>query len=163
MKLLLTDVEIQGEEQNFNVYFALDTQKFHCFSVNSTKVLIFKLVDTIENIEKNHREEILEYCLGSFTKEDIVGIGDIFLHGKYIKKLEIIDNRTLIREHLEKLEENGEWIALSLRPPIGSNIIEDEGNRMYINEGRLGEFENVPEKFYDEMVVLFDSRYKDRN
>lgn len=65
-----------------------------------------------------------------------------------------------IREHLEKLEENGEWIILSLRPPIGSNIIEDEGNRMYINEGRLGSFENVSEKFYDEMVDLFHSPYK---
>jgi hypothetical protein len=180
MELIRNKIEIQGEENTFAVYFSPKTNSFFAVEniVNKRKTLVFTLVDTLENIIEKHREEILEYCLGSFTKDDVVILGDIFLHGKYIKRehsittefvsrfiLEEIEHNVSmhqIREHLEKLEENGGWIELSLRPPIGSKIIEDEGNRMYINEGRLGKFENVSEKFYDEMVVLFDSRYKER-
>ncbi len=40
-----------------------------------------------DEIASEHRDEILSYCLGSYTKEDEVSLGDIFMHGKYVKKL----------------------------------------------------------------------------
>jgi hypothetical protein len=54
-----------------------------------------------------------------------------------------------------------EWVGLTLYPPIGETMIQKEGNRMYVNEGRNGLFEDVSEEFYDEMVSKYDSRYKD--
>jgi hypothetical protein len=53
------------------------------------------------------------------------------------------------------------WVGLCFYPPIGETTIQKEGNRMYVNEGRNGLFENVSEKFYDEMVSKYDSRYKE--
>jgi len=50
------------------------------------------------------------------------------------------------------------YIALSLWPPSGATTIQKEGNTMYINEGRKGKFENISERFYDEMVRKYDSR-----
>ena len=37
-------------------------------------------------------------------------------------------------------------------------LIQKNGNRMYINEGRDGKWENISESFYDEMVSRYDSR-----
>ncbi len=59
---------------------------------------------------------------------------------------------------LQKMQEAGKRIELSLHPPIGSPTIEKEGNRMFINEGRGGKFDDVSEAFYDEMVQKYDSR-----
>lgn len=63
-----------------------------------------------------------------------------------------------IERTLSEMEERGEYIALSLNPPKGNNIIEKEGNRMFVNEGRKGQWDNVSESFYDEMVRKYDSR-----
>ncbi len=53
------------------------------------------------------------------------------------------------------------WVGLCLYPPIGKTMIQKQGNRMYVNEGRNGLFEDVSEKFYDEMVSKYDSRHKE--
>lgn len=63
-----------------------------------------------------------------------------------------------ILKQLNKMKRDGEYIALSLYPPLSDTIIREEGNRMFINEGRKGKFEDVSEKFYDLMVKRFDSR-----
>lgn len=63
-----------------------------------------------------------------------------------------------ILKQLNKMKRGGEYIALSLYPPLADTIIREEGNRMFINEGRKGKFEDVSEKFYDLMVKRFDSR-----
>ena len=67
-----------------------------------------------------------------------------------------------IHSVLKKMKSEKKYIALSLRPAYGNNIIEAEGNRMFINEGRQGEFENVSEAFYDSMVLKYDSRVAKR-
>ena len=52
------------------------------------RVVLFKLTKDQDTIASEHRDEILSYCLGgSYTKEDEVSLGDIFIHGKYVKKL----------------------------------------------------------------------------
>jgi len=88
MQKILEDIELGDEENTFDISFNFDSKLFIAVE-NSVepKKLFYKLTDTEENIATNHREEILEYCLASFTKEDTVGLGDIFLHGKYIKQL----------------------------------------------------------------------------
>lgn len=63
-----------------------------------------------------------------------------------------------IESKLKQMKNAGQYIGLCLFPPIGQTVIHKDGNRMYINEGRDGEFENVSESFYDEMVEKFDSR-----
>ena len=65
-----------------------------------------------------------------------------------------------ILSQLKSLKRSKSYIALSLYPPIGSTTILDEGNRMYINEGRQGKYETVSESFYDQMVIKYDSRHK---
>ena len=65
-----------------------------------------------------------------------------------------------IIQQLLELEKNGKRIILSLYPPTGDSVIRDDGNRMYINEGNDGTFYDIPEKFYDEMVEIFDTQYK---
>lgn len=61
---------------------------------------------------------------------------------------------------IEYLESRcGTYTALSLHPPKGETVIQQEGNRMYIN--KKTEFEGVSELFYDEMVSIYDTRYKE--
>ena len=59
---------------------------------------------------------------------------------------------------LRQMKKDKRYIALSLYPPIATTTIEKEGNRMFINEGRDGKFEDITEAFYDEMVKKYDSR-----
>ena len=50
------------------------------------------------------------------------------------------------------------YVALSLWPSLGNTTITPNDNRMFINEGRDGKFEDIAEAFYDEMVNKYDSR-----
>ena len=70
-------------------------------------------------------------------------------------------NEVEIKEILEIMKNNGEYITLSLRPPLDSTIIEKDGNRMYICEFTNKEktFTDVTEEFYMNMVDMYDSRY----
>jgi len=63
-----------------------------------------------------------------------------------------------IESQLKKMKQQGKYIALSLFPAFGKSTIEKEGNRMMVNEGRDGKYEEVSESFYDSMVVKYDSR-----
>jgi len=59
---------------------------------------------------------------------------------------------------LKTMRRKKEYIVLSLWPAIGDTTIRREGNRLYINEGRDGKWDNVDELFYDLMVERYDSR-----
>lgn len=63
-----------------------------------------------------------------------------------------------IETKLKQLKRAKKYIAVSLWPPLGSSIIEKEGNRMFINEGRDGKWEGVSSVFYDRMAQKYDSR-----
>jgi hypothetical protein len=63
---------------------------------------------------------------------------------------------------LSSMKRNKRYTALSLHPPFGSKVIQKENNRLFINEGRDGKFEEVSEELYDRLVDKFDSRYKNR-
>jgi len=74
------------------------------------------------------------------------------------KKINYTTPEMEIALKLKQLKKEKQYIALSLYPPIGDTTIRSEGNRMFINEGRKGKWDNVSESFYDEMVNLYDSR-----
>lgn len=65
--------------------------------------------------------------------------------------------KTEIELRLKELKEDKKWIALSLYPPAGETIIQEQGNRMFINQGRSGKF-ICSEKDYDSFVNKYDSR-----
>ena len=67
-----------------------------------------------------------------------------------------------ILENLKSLKSQKKWIGLSLHPGIGWTTIQEQDNRLFINEGRDGEFENISESFYDSMVLKYDSRVAKR-
>ena len=92
MDLLLEQIELFDNKENdndFDIFFDINTKLFHAFenNVDEPREFIYRLVDTEENIAKNHREEILEYCLATILPTDEVGLGDIFVHGKYVERL----------------------------------------------------------------------------
>lgn len=67
-----------------------------------------------------------------------------------------------IESRLKELRQKKQWIALSLYPGYGMSTIGEHGNRLFINEGRDGKFEQVEEKVYDQLVEKYDSRHRRR-
>jgi hypothetical protein len=85
-ELILEDVFLQedSDEENPCTIYA-DDEFIYCVANNSGDVSLYKLTDDQDKIAKEHRNEILEYCIGEPIGD--VSLGDIFLHGKYVKKL----------------------------------------------------------------------------
>ena len=97
LELILQDIELSENTINdntFDVWYDKSAKTFLAVEVVEKVVGIvtpreikYRLLDTFQNISTNHRQEILEYRLGSVTKEDEVTIGDIFMHSKFIEKI----------------------------------------------------------------------------
>jgi hypothetical protein len=92
MDLLLQQIELSDNKENdndFDIFFDFNTKLFHAFenNVDEPREFVYRLVNTEENIAKNHRQEILDYCLATVLPTDTVGLGDIFVHGKYIERV----------------------------------------------------------------------------
>ena len=85
-ELILEDVFLSNdlEEQNPCTIYA-DKKFIYCVANKTALVSLYKLTDEQDKIAKEHRTEILEYCIGEPVGD--VSLGDIFLHGKYVKKL----------------------------------------------------------------------------
>lgn len=58
---------------------------------------------------------------------------------------------------LKEMRKSGERIELSLYPGLRKIIVPEASNTIKVNEER---FSNISERFYDEVVDLFDSRYQ---
>ena len=84
-KKILTGVEINGEEGLFTVMF--DGEIFTAKQEGGEKTMKYKMVKSFKKIKREHRDEILKYTLGQTTAMDVVTPSDVFLHGKYIKKV----------------------------------------------------------------------------
>jgi hypothetical protein len=92
MDLLLQQIELSDNKENdndFDIFFDFNTKLFHAFenNVDEPREFVYRLVNTEENIAKNHRQEILDYCLATVLPTDTVGLGDIFVHGNYIERV----------------------------------------------------------------------------
>jgi hypothetical protein len=84
MECVLTEIELNGVEKDlFDIYFDKDTNRYTAKEIGGTRELVYQLNGNVDEIAKEHREEILVYRLGRFTDEDIVDVGDIFMIGKF--------------------------------------------------------------------------------
>lgn len=119
LELFLEQIELKDNTLNdndFDVFIDINTKLFHAFenNVDEPRTFVYRLVDTEENIAKNHRQEILDYCLAVVLPTDTVGLGDIFVHGKYIER--VIMNWTV--EKKDEIEE----ILFDLFVRVGMDI-----------------------------------------
>ena len=92
LELFLEQIELKDNTLNdndFDIFYDMDTKLIHAFenNVDEPREFVYRLTDTEESIAENHRQEILEYCLATVLPTDSVGLGDIFVHGKYIERL----------------------------------------------------------------------------
>lgn len=87
-ELIREAVQIDDSEAEFNIYYSDVTGLIYAVSNDEAEyVRLYKLIKPQEEIEVEHRDEILDYCLAVKTPEDEVCIGDIFVHGKYVQLL----------------------------------------------------------------------------
>ena len=91
MELILEEIFMNddiNEEYPCNVYITKDfTFIVQCPIRNIVR--LFELTMSQGLINMYHREEILQYRLSKVTEEDELYLGDIFMHGKYIKPLNL--------------------------------------------------------------------------
>jgi hypothetical protein len=85
-ELIREQVDINQSETTFDIYASDVTGLIYAVSEEPNDPLfIYKLIKPQAEIEVEHRDEILDYCLAKKTPEDEVSLGDIFVHGKYIQ------------------------------------------------------------------------------
>jgi len=92
LELFLEQVELVENTINdntFDVFYDINTNLIHAFEndVDKPREFIYRLKGEQDNIAREHRQEILEYCLAVVLPSDEVGLSDIFMHGKYIEKI----------------------------------------------------------------------------
>jgi len=92
LELFLEQIELKDNTLNdndFDIFYDMDTKLIHAFenNVDEPREFVYRLVDDQDTIANNHRQEILDYCLATVLPTDSVGLGDIFVHGKYIERL----------------------------------------------------------------------------
>jgi hypothetical protein len=84
MELIEEAVELNDSNETVNVYA---NEELRIFTVGESGVTEYALTGEQDEIAKNHRQEILEYRLCKVTDADEVSLADIFMHGKYVKKI----------------------------------------------------------------------------
>ena len=92
LELFLEQVELADNTTNdntFDVFYDINTKLLHAFEndVYKPREFVYRLTDEQDDIAREHRQEILEYCLAVVLPTDEVGLGDIFMHAKYIEKI----------------------------------------------------------------------------
>jgi hypothetical protein len=93
--LILEQVELQDntlDDNTFDVFFDTNTKQFHCFENDveedeEIREFVYILTEDLQTIIKNNREEILSYVISQPNIQHEVTLGDIFLHGKFIKRI----------------------------------------------------------------------------
>jgi hypothetical protein len=91
MELFLEQIELADNTTNdndFDIFYDVNTKLIHAFeNTDSPREFVYRLKGEQDAIAKEHRQEILEYCLAAVLPTDEVGLGDIFVHGKYIERI----------------------------------------------------------------------------
>ena len=90
-ELILEDIELADNTTNdnvFDVWFNNQDQTFLAKELcTSGRTFKYKTKFDIEEIATKHRQEILTYRLGKVTPDDVVTIGDIFMHRKFVENI----------------------------------------------------------------------------
>jgi len=91
MKLILQGIELNdgsvglNEINSFDVWTYENNEFLAIDNNNAKRTMRYKVIDTFNVSE--HKQEILEYCLGKVTNNDELTMSDIFLHGGFIEKI----------------------------------------------------------------------------
>jgi hypothetical protein len=101
LELFLEQVELADNTINdntFDVFYDINTKLLHAFEndVDEPREFVYRLTDNQDTIAREHRQEILEYCLAVVLPTDEVGLGDIFMHRKFIERLSINNPKNLV-------------------------------------------------------------------
>ena len=90
-ELILTDIELADNTTNdntFDVWFDYQAQVFLAKELcTNGRTFKYKTKFDIEEIATKHRQEILKYRLGRVTPDDVVTVGDIFMHAKFVENI----------------------------------------------------------------------------
>ena len=92
LELFLEQVELADNTTNystFDIFYDVNTKLIHAFENDADvpREFVYRLKGEQDDIAREHRQEILEYCLATVLSTDEVGLGDIFVHGKFIEKV----------------------------------------------------------------------------
>jgi ribonuclease HIII len=93
LELFLEEIELvenTTDDNTFDIFYDNDTKLIHAIenNVEVPRKFIYRLKGEEDEIAREHRQEILEYCLAVVLPTDEVGLGDIFTHRKYIELVE---------------------------------------------------------------------------
>ena len=97
---------------------------FWALPKNGGDARAFSLTDTLANIEKEYKHEILTATLGSYNKKDSVELRDVFLHGGYIQEINLTDYQ--LRFEIGCIfDKNGEVIltAPTVNKEVMNNVV----------------------------------------
>jgi hypothetical protein len=129
LELFLEQIELKDNTLNdndFDIFYDMDTKLIHAFenNVDEPREFVYRLVDDQDTIANNHRQEILEYCLATVLPTDEVGLGDIFVHEKYIER--VIMNWTVEKkDEIERILIN-KWACIGMDIPDNyEDIVQD--------------------------------------
>ena len=86
---VLMDTKNNPEEPN-NLYCSKNTSESVEYITENLegKLRFFKSTVHPENLTDEQRHDILNYCLSSFDKDEIVNYNDLFLHFGFIEEVE---------------------------------------------------------------------------
>ena len=92
LELFLEQIELKDNTLNdndFDIFYDMNTKLIHAFenNVDEPREFVYRLVDDQDTIANNHRQEILDYCLATVLPTDEVGLGEIFVPGKYVERV----------------------------------------------------------------------------
>lgn len=89
LELILTDIELADNITNdntFDVWYGNNTF-IAIENIKGGRTFKYKLTDKKESIFRLHRQEILSYRLSVVTPQDELTMGDIFMHGNFIERI----------------------------------------------------------------------------
>jgi hypothetical protein len=131
MELFLEQIELKDNTLNdntFDIFFDVETGLIHAIEndvpKDEAREFVYRLVDDQDKIASEHRDEILAYCLSKVLPSDEVGLGDIFMHGKYIERVYM--NWTVEKkDEIERILIN-KWACIGMDIPRNyEDIVQD--------------------------------------
>lgn len=101
-QLLNTDILVGDNEKPTKLYVNWDNNQVRYITTDqdNTNHKCFVLTKHPEKLTDEERHRVLEYCLGTFEKDEIVNYNDLFLQSEFIEECNTFDNYTLTEEWL---------------------------------------------------------------
>ena len=101
-QLLSNDLLLGDEERPSKLYVKWDNKKVEYVTtdLDGSNHQYFESTIHPENLNEEQRFRVLNYCLSSFDKDEIVNYNDLFLQNEFITEANIFENYELSEEWL---------------------------------------------------------------